>query len=192
MIKKKVFIVHCWGGNKDSDWYMWLKNKLEEKGFQVTIFNMPDTENPKIKEWIGFLEKNIKLEDLNENTYFIGHSIGCQAIMRYLETLSKNIKIGGCLFVAGWFNLRNLENKEVENIARPWMESPIDFKKIQIHVNNIIYLFSDDDPYLILDEKDANKFNKLLHARIFKETGYGHFNGTEYKVILNAFEELIT
>ena len=33
----------------------------------------------------------------DENTYFVGHSIGCQAIMRYLESVDVK-KIGGVLF----------------------------------------------------------------------------------------------
>lgn len=38
----------------------------------------------------------------DENTYFIGHSIGCQSIDRYLEILPSETKIGGVVYVAGW------------------------------------------------------------------------------------------
>ena len=37
---------------------------------------MPNTANPKIEEWVDYL--NSKVDLLNEETYFIGHSIGCQ------------------------------------------------------------------------------------------------------------------
>lgn len=62
---------------------------------------MPDTANPKIKKWVSELEKQVS--ELDENTYFVGHSIGCQTIMRYLEN-KETRKIGGILFVAPWLN----------------------------------------------------------------------------------------
>lgn len=62
---------------------------------------MPDTANPKIKEWVSELEKQVS--ELDENTYFVGYSIGCQTIMRYLEN-KETRKIGGILFVAPWLN----------------------------------------------------------------------------------------
>ena len=55
---------------------------------------MPNTACPKIDEWVGTL--NSKVDFLNDETYFIGHSIGCQTILRYLET-KEITKIGGIL-----------------------------------------------------------------------------------------------
>ena len=52
---------------------------------------MPNSENPKIEKWVKYLEENIKSVD--EQTYFIGHSIGCQTIMRFLEKLHKHKKL---------------------------------------------------------------------------------------------------
>lgn len=52
---------------------------------------MPNTANPNISEWVSTLD--LKVEDLNENTYFIGLSIGCQTIMRYLENKMKHVKL---------------------------------------------------------------------------------------------------
>ncbi|KKQ37224.1 MAG: hypothetical protein US53_C0024G0012, partial [Candidatus Woesebacteria bacterium GW2011_GWA1_37_7] len=47
---------------------------------------------PKIKEWVPFLQENMSNPD--EETHFVGHSIGCQTILRYLETLSEKTKVG--------------------------------------------------------------------------------------------------
>ena len=63
--------------------------------------------------------------------------MGCQAILRYLEKL-ENKKIGGAIFVAGWFNLSEFtfkeepaDEEEERNIAKPWLETPMNFKKIK-------------------------------------------------------------
>lgn len=78
----KIYIVHCWDGSKDDGWYPWLDEKLTSENNKVFRFNMPNTANPKIDEWVSFLDQQI--DNLDENTYLVGHSIGCQTILRYL------------------------------------------------------------------------------------------------------------
>jgi len=172
---KKVYLIHGWGGNSSSEsWFKWLKEELRKKKYKVTAFDMPNTDNPKIEAWVGYLRK--KINDVNEETYFIGHSIGCQTILRFLEKLHKHKKIGGCIFVAGWFDLINQEPEEIK-IAHPWTNTKIDFIRILDHCNNFLAIFSDNDPYVHLDE--VKKFRKNLGAKIIVKHGEGHFNETE-------------
>jgi len=176
---KKVYLIHGWGGSDSSEgWFGWLKRELKEKGIKIIVFNMPNTDYPKINEWVGFLKENIKEEDLNEELYFIGHSIGCQAILRYLETLNSNIKIAGCIFVAGWFNLKEetYEVKEEREIAKPWIETPIDFEKVKKHTTNFLAIFSDNDDCVPLS--DSEIFKEKLNAKIIIKNNEGHFNET--------------
>ena len=49
---KRVYIVHCWDGNKSDGWYPWLEEKIESEDIQVFRFDMPDTAHPKIEEWV--------------------------------------------------------------------------------------------------------------------------------------------
>ena len=93
----KIYVVHCWEGTKDDGWYPWLDKKISNDFVKVCRFNMPNTKYPKMDEWILELKKQVI--DLDENTYFVGHSIGCQAIMRYLESVDVK-KIGGAKFLS--------------------------------------------------------------------------------------------
>ena len=169
---KKVYLIHGWSGSSEGGWFDWLKEELGEKGFEVTAFDMPNTDKPKIEEWVGYLRENINSDEIDEHTYFIGHSIGCQTIIRFLEKLHKHKKIAGCVFVAGWFNLINLEQEELE-IAHPWINSEIDFERILDHCNNFLAIFSDNDPYVSLNESE--KFKKNLGAKIIIKKKCGHF-----------------
>lgn len=146
---------------------------------------MPDTDNPKMEAWISILAEVVGQPD-NE-TYFVGHSIGSQAILRYLERVE--IPVGGVLHVAGWFILTNLEPEE-ELIAEPWLNKPINYEHIKKVAPKMIALFSDNDPSVPLG--DADLFNNRLGAEIVIEKNAGHFTGeedgrTEYPVILEAF-----
>jgi len=171
---KRVIIVHRWDGEPDGDWYPWLREELEAKGFKVTVPAMPDTSEPKIDAWVSHLKKIVGQPD--EDTYFIGHSIGCQTIMRYLET--SNAKIGGMIFVAGWLFLRNLENVEVEEIARPWLTTPINFPRVKERTNKITVFLSSNDPFDCSRENEID-FKETLGARVFMEVNMGHFTGDD-------------
>jgi len=178
---KRVFIIHGWEGHPEEGWLPWLKKELEQRDFEVFVPAMPDTDEPKIEEWIPFLENLVGKPD--ENTYFVGHSIGCQAILRYLEKLNGK-KVGGAIFVAGWFNLSEFSFKEEpseeeksRNIAKPWIKTPINFEKIKETTNNFVAIFSDNDPYVPLENKDI--FKEKLDAEIIVEHNKGHFRGEE-------------
>lgn len=182
----RVIIVHRWDGKPNSDWYQWLKKELEKKGFSVEIPNMPNTAEPEIGAWISHLKKVVG--NSKEDVFFVGHSIGCQTIMRYLEHLSSNkkaapkklhfvrnnIKIAGIVFVAGWLKLENLEDDDVKALARPWIETPINFDKVKEKTKNITVFLSSNDPYGAVKENEKI-FKKNLGANIIIEKNKGHF-----------------
>ncbi len=186
LLMKRVFIIHGWEGYPEDGWYPWLKKELEKNGFEVFVPAMPNTDEPKIDEWVDSLSNLVGKPD--ENTYFVGHSIGCQTILRYLEKL-ENKKIGGVVCVAGWFILSDLETEEEKIIGKPWIETPIDFNKVIMTTNNFVAIFSDDDPVVPLKENEKI-FNEKLNAKIIIERNRGHFSEgdgvTELPVVLDS------
>src|SRR3989344_8170634 len=108
---KTVYIIHGWAGSSKGNWFPWIKKELEKRNVRVFVFDMPDAKHPSIESWVKYLEDNVK--DADENAYFIGHSVGCQTILRFLEKLHKHKKVGGCFLVAGWFNIINLSSEEL-------------------------------------------------------------------------------
>ncbi|MEK7211512.1 MAG: alpha/beta fold hydrolase [Patescibacteria group bacterium] len=188
MPQKRIFLIHGWGGGPDGGWLSWLKAKFEGCGYKVIAPQMPNTETPKIKEWVAKLSEIVGSPD--EGTFFIGHSIGCQAILRYLETLPPGIKVGGALFVAGWLTLTGLETEEDKEIAGPWLKNDIDFEKIKKHYKRFIALFSDDDPFVPLENKKF--FEEKLNAKTKVEHNMGHFDESEVPVILDLAIKILS
>jgi uncharacterized protein len=182
----RVIIVHGWGGSSKSDFLPWVKKELEKLGYEVIVPDMPDPDNPKIETWVPYLTKIISKP--RKTDIFVGHSVGCQTVLRFLETLSENQKVDKVILIAPWgIGLTNLEEGEDE-IAKPWLETPIDFKKVKSKAKVFIALFSDNDPFVSLQE-NKKMFEVELEAEVLIEHNKGHFNNMpkERPVILNLF-----
>jgi len=189
---KRVFIIHGWEGYPEEGWFPWLKRELEAKGFEVHIPTMPNSESPNKEVWIKFVADLVGSPD--KDTYFVGHSIGCKAIMRYLESLSEDKKIGGVVFVACWLILTLWEGrtKEELDVIESWANPPLNFEKIKNHSDKFIAIFSDDDPYVPVGNQEA--FRKGLGAEIIIEHGKSHFGGDsgikELPIVLEKLLEI--
>ena len=174
-----MFIIHGWGGSPEEGWFPWLGQQLQQQGFTVHIPTMPDTIHPRIKMWLTHLSKIVGIIDAN--TYFVGHSIGCQAILRYVESFSGTVRVGGIVLVAPWMYLDKQtmkeEGKESIKIATPWVETPIDFKNVKQKIRKCVAVFSDNDLYVPLD--NSTLFQQELGAKVIIEKQKGHFSGSD-------------
>jgi predicted alpha/beta hydrolase family esterase len=170
---KRVIIVHQWMAGADGDWRPWLATELKKLGWEVLVPEMPDIDVPIIEKWVGKLASVVGKAD--RNTYFIGHSIGCQTIIRYLETI--NTPVGGAVFVAGWFNLNNLEDDDTEKIARPWIKTPINLGAVKSVLPKATLIISDNDPFGCMKE-NIERFTKITTKNIIVPNG-GHLSATD-------------
>ncbi|MFA7252455.1 MAG: alpha/beta hydrolase [Candidatus Paceibacterota bacterium] len=187
---KKALIIHGWDGNPDEPLHQYLRGELEAVGYKVEIPNMPNPAAPIIKDWV-----NKMASVFDEKTdLIIGHSIGCQAVLRFIETLDSSISIPKVILIAPWMKLDmntiEEEGEEVIEIARPWMETPINFEKIKKTVKSVIAIFSDNDSYVPLDQEEY--FKTKLDAMTFIEHNQGHFTISDnFKGLQTDFKKLL-
>ncbi len=169
----KAIIVHGWSGSPEEPMLAWIRERFEEKGFSVFSPYMPNPDEPEIEAWVRKLDE--VADHVDEETYFIGHSIGCQAILRYLERLPRDAKIGHCILIAPWIELTGLGEEEgAEEIARPWIETPINFERIKHRCDNFVAIFSENDPYVPLS--NVVLFQEKLGAKTLILKDRGHFD----------------
>src|SRR3989344_3577618 len=191
---KRVFIVHGWDFNPEVNWYPWLKKELEKKGFKVIVPEMPNTSEPKINAWVSYLKKVVG--KLDEETYFIGHSIGCQTIMRFLEKennkgnfteddgvkevpeilkeIQDKTKVN-CIIVHGSNpSKKSAMQGKPENMRhwKPWLKKNL--KKFGIETSNQLY----PEDWLPNYEKWKNVFEKNIINN--NTTLVGHSAGTAF------------
>ncbi len=184
---KKFYIIHGWDGSPSEPMLAWIGEQLKRKGYEVHLPSMPDPGVPVIEAWVSRLIEIAGTPD--SESYFIGHSMGCQTIMRFLETLPLETKVGGAVFIAGWLKLENLENDEVTAIAKPWLETSIDFEKVKSICPNLKVFLSDNEPFGCVEE-NKKIFEEKLQADVVVLHNKGHFTKddgvTELPEALNA------
>jgi uncharacterized protein len=186
---KRLFIIHGWAGSHNEPFYQYLKKQLDSKEFEVYPLKMPKATEPEINSWVGTLSKNVGTP--NKDTYFYGHSIGTQTILRYLQSIKEKIKVGGAVLTSPFVHLKPMTFqgpwKESEKSARPWLKTPLNFKKIKSHCDKFVCIFSDDDPFVPLEDKDI--FEKELNAKIIIEHNKLHSPGADS--VLDELREMI-
>ncbi|MDE1768702.1 MAG: serine hydrolase family protein [Candidatus Micrarchaeota archaeon] len=174
-MQKRFFIIHGWEGSPEGNWFPWLKDMLQKKGFEVHAPHMPDPSMPKEGRWVDKLVEEVGYPD--SEVYLIGHSLGSIAILRYLEQLKSGKEVGGCLLVAGF-----TEDIGIDQIS-DFFKKPINWDTINSHCRKFVAIASNNDQYVAL--KYADILQEKLGARKIIEPGMGHFQTKELHVALN-------
>lgn len=147
-----IYVVHGYTANSQANWYPDLKNHLESENIRVHIFDMPNSHAPIEKEWLNFLEANIT--NLDDKSIFIGHSLGCVTILRFLE--NKNTDNIESLFLVSGF----IENSPIPELS--------EFVLVETIKNRVVISAADDDivphPYSEVLAKKLNAQFKLLET----------------------------
>lgn len=189
-MKKRIVIVHGWASGPDKIWFPWLRAQLEQKGFEVVIPAMPTPFEPKIDAWVAAFGNVVAAS--SEPTVVIAHSVGCQTVLRYAATHERQLI--GAVFVTPWyFALTGLE-KDEQGIATPWLATAINFAAARKSLGTTVAIYSDNDPYVPLEENKQG-FEKELGSRSVVLHGGGHFDAddgvTELPAVLEALKLVI-
>jgi uncharacterized protein len=172
---KHVVIVHGWKGRPETNWKPWLKKELDSKGYEVDVPGMPETEHPIANDWVKKLTATVGKP--TEDTYLVGHSLGCITILRYLETLKDDEQIGGVILVAGFGQRFPAYQGQHDS----FFDHELDWQRIREHCRNFVAVNSDDDPHIGLEQMEL--FHDRLDAKGVVLHGMGHFGSAD-----NVFE----
>lgn len=163
----RVILIHGWEGHPEEGWFPWFKREMEAKGFVVTIPAMQPAEAPSRDAWVPQLAGVVDAPDAD--MYLVGHSAGCITILRYLEGLSDDQKVGGAVLVAGFTD--DLGFKELTN----YFATPIDWPRIRARAQGFVAIHSDNDKYVPLSHGDV--FKEQLGAELIVLHDRKHFDG---------------
>lgn len=167
--KENIFIFHGTEGHPQENWFPWLKQELEAKDYNVIVpqFPSPPVVAAKISEWFDVL-KNYG-QYINEDTVFVGHSLGGVFTLRVLEKLDHPVK--AAVFVGAPIGVRPILNYDRDNSFSGF---DFDWVTIKTKSNNFVVYQSDDDPYVGLD--NGKELAKHLGTELSFIPNAGHFN----------------
>lgn len=179
----QIYIVHGYGASPDNHWFPWLKEELSAQGADVTILRMPTPQNPDVKKWVGHL--SLLANRLNNDTYFVAHSLGCISVLRYLEEVNFPEPIGGFILVSGFAKpLPDLEE------LNEFVQTPLDDKLIIQKVKKRAVIASKDDA--VVPFAFSKKLAERLQADFHTTDHCGHFLDSEGFTTLPIVYTLLT
>lgn len=177
---KNVFIFHGTEGHPKENWFPWLKQELEQKGYNVIVpqFPSPPVVAAKISEWFDVL-KDYE-EYIDDDTVFVGHSLGGVFTLRVLEKLDHTVK--AAILVGAPIGVKPILNYDRDN---SFSSFKFDWEAIKSKANNFVVYQSNDDPYVGLD--NGKELAKHLGIELSFIPNAGHFNA---KAGYTEFEDL--
>lgn len=187
----RVLVVPRWSGTPTSDCYPWLIESLHarfgrttsgslSRALEVRALAMPEPGTPRIDTWPPFLlaEAGADRAALGR-TLLVGHSVGCQAVLRALAAMDEGVSVFGVLLVAAWFRV----DRPWETIV-PWMAPDYDLRRARSRTPWLDVLLSDNDPFTADFGETAEQFRSRADASVTVVPGAKHFNAPEEPAVL--------
>lgn len=186
----RLLVVPRWAGTPRSDYYPWLVSALAadpKRPFtSVVIADLPDPGTPRLDTWPPAILRLLGDDPaVLADTFILGHSVGCQALLHALAAFPAGAHVAGMLAVAGWWRV----DSPWPTIL-PWQERLPDLTRARAALPALTVLLSDDDPFTADHAGNAALWRERLGARIEVVPGARHFNAAEEPAVLSTLLRL--
>ncbi|MES2059858.1 MAG: alpha/beta hydrolase [Patescibacteria group bacterium] len=172
---KNAIILHGTGDKNTDFWFPYIKTKLEEKGFEVWLPQLPNAETPNLKDWLSFVLENGKF---NEETVLIGHSAGAQLILSILEKLQT--PIAKAILVSGYAKALRATPEDEKNTE------DFNWEEIKGKAERFVFINSDNDPWTCDDKQGRSMLDHLGGIQIIPK-GEGHMGSATHNQTYKEF-----
>lgn len=184
---KRLVVIPRWAGTPASDWYPWLQRELGKDPVrtfdEVVVPAMPNPNEPTISAWVSRVRQVLGADPQElARTVIVGHSVGCQAVLRALAELPEGLCVNGVLCVAGWF-----WTDAPWPSLMPWIETPLDVSRARdAAAGRIAVLLSDNDPHTWDWRANRKAWQERLNATAVVAPGASHFNSGQSPIVLKT------
>ena len=177
---RNIVILHGTLGSPEGSWFRWLEAELQQRGCTVWLPQLPHPEQPSLAASAEFVRAHCPFP-LNEETLLIGHSSG--AILALILAQQNKTRLGGVVAVSV-FHDNSLQWEPNNHL----FDVPFDWEAIRAHMAKHLFIHSDNDPYVPLEQ--AEFVAKNCHVQLQVIPGQGHFN-LEASPKYRAFPKLL-
>lgn len=169
---KNALILHGGGNKSKGNWFPWLEEQLKKKGFRVWVPDLPNSDVPNKKGWLGAIFSNSDWK-FDKDSIIVGHSAGGTLIFRILEQLPEDVWINKAISVAGPVQLGI--KPEYFQYKQDLVKDTFDWEKIKTSCKQFYFIHSDNDRYECgIDQ--GKILQEHLGGKLVFRPGEGHFN----------------
>lgn len=166
MAEKRLVIVHGFTAAPEHHWFPWLKQQAVQSGLNVTVPRLPDSQAPQPESWLDALEDSIGEPD--ENSWLVGHSLGCITLLNYLTQRYPGAAAGGLLLVSGFSEpVPGLE------MLDSFTRKPVNADSVIARIPQRVVIGSLNDE--IVPPEYSLRLSKQLSAPFYALPDHGHF-----------------
>lgn len=203
----KFVIFHGAFGNKNGNWFPWLKTELEKLNQKIILEQFPcddykeitkngpgvPSKNQNLSNWLKTFEKKV-LPRINnyDKLIFIGHSLAPVFILHLINKF--NIKLHSGFFISPFLTF--LHEKDVwqfDHVNSSFYKTDFNFKKLKNLIPNSYVIYGDDDPYV--DKKYPLTLADKMNSKIIIVKKGGHLNEefgyTKFPLLLKLCKDVI-
>lgn len=171
---KRALIIHGWESSPEEHWYREEERLLKEKGFEVSLPEMPGGSFVKLEEWLEVIERF----GPDEESVLIGHSLGAPAILRYLKAAEQ--KVGIVILIAGFASSLHLDYPNAEYPDK-FLEGGFDWKKLKENAKKFVVINQKDDPWV--PKEKGQEIADALGVDLVLVEGNNHFDQMDLDLI---------
>ena len=197
-------IFHGAFGNKDENWFPWLKAQLETQGNEVFLEQYPvdvwdDIEkggknNPNtiqnLSSWIAFFEKyTLSKIDRTKDPIFFGHSLSPVFILHLVNQC--NLKLKGAIFASPFLEpLNQAATWHFDVVNRTFYKKDFNWDKLKSLIPHSYVLYGDNDPYV--PNHFPVEFAHLLGSTLVPVKNGGHLGSAvkEFPLLLDLVKKI--
>lgn len=176
----RIVLIPGYKATPESNFFPWLNDELRKRGHDVVVANLPSPEAPNRDEWTKALLDQVG--PIDDETIVVGHSLGGASALRFMEAAEARSTPHALVLVATPWMIGSEQ-------FRGFFMTELDYEVLMWKASKIAVIHSVDDHVIPFDH--AEKYAKVLHARLIEVQDAGHFQGAEYPIILQTIEELI-
>ena len=188
--RKKIYIVHGYMATPNDHWFPWLGRKLQLSGHISKRIMLADSAHPDFEAWQQCLA--LQMPVLDENTIIVAHSLGCLAVLHYVNQYFSRtggqIKAG--VFVAGF----KADLPSTPALQGFIAQAQLDSSRLQAVMPLAFCLLSANDR--IVPPPLTLQLSSFLNAQSYEIRGAGHFmradGYTEFQEVWELLKPLLS
>ena len=197
-------IFHGAFGNRDENWFPWLKKELELQGHEVFLEQYPvDSWNDiekngkdntqtvqNLSSWTAFFEKTtLPLLDKKKDVLLFGHSLSPVFILHLVSQYS--LKLKGAVFASPFLESLNQETTwPFDVVNRSFYKKDFDWEKLKSLIPHSYVLYGTNDPYVPMHL--PIDFARRLESNLIPVKNGGHLgsNLKEFPILLDLVKKI--